>query len=143
MCKHLNFRLRSFTMEDYDQVIELWQKVGLRVGPTDSRAGISRKLERDADLFLVAHDDERIIGAVMGCYDGRRGWANHVAVDPAYQRQGIGAALMGELEERLRASGCVKFNLLVARSNADVQGFYDQLGFECDDVIFMQKWLQK
>lgn len=138
----MNFSLRTFAMTDYEQVVALWHNTGLRVGPTDSRAGITRKLERDADLFLVAEVDQRVVGAVMGCYDGRRGWANHVAVDPDYQGQGIGTALMSELEQRLRLCGCAKFNLLVARPNADVQGFYEQLGFESDDVIFMQKWLQ-
>lgn len=129
-------------MADYDQVIALWHETGLRVGPSDSRAGIAQKLERDADLFLVAQKGERIIGAVMGSYDGRRGWVNHLAVDSSYQGQRIGAALMQELENRLRVCGCVKMNLLVARANSRVQGFYERLGFESDDVIFMQKWLQ-
>lgn len=137
----MNFQLRTFTMADYEQVITLWHKADLRVGPTDSRAGILQKLERDADLFLVVQHEQNIIGAIMGSYDGRRGWANHVAVDPDHQGQGIGLAMMSELEERLRARGCLKINLLIARKNAHVQSFYRQLGFENDDVIFMQKWL--
>lgn len=136
------FILRAFSLrDDYEQVIDLWLRTGLKVGPTDSREGIAQKLQRDADLFLVADDGERVVGAVMGAYDGRRGWANHVAVDPACQGMGVGAALMGELENRLRARGCAKVNLMVARANARVQGFYERLGFDTDDVIFMQKWL--
>jgi ribosomal protein S18 acetylase RimI-like enzyme len=135
-------QLDLFCMTDYEQVIALWHRAGLKVGPSDSPDGIAQKLERDADLFLVARDGECIVGAVMGCYDGRRGWAYHLAVDPDYQGQGVGATLMQELEKRLRARGCIKVNLLVARSNASVQRFYQRLGFESDDVIFMQKWLE-
>ncbi len=135
------FQLRTFHMADYGQVIDLWLRTGIKVGPTDSREGIRQKLQRDPDLFLVIEMDERIIGAVMGTYDGRRGWANHMAVDPQCQGMGLGATLMGELECRLRARGCAKVNLMVRRDNAVVQGFYKRLGFENDDVIFMQKWL--
>ncbi len=140
----MGFHIRTFTMDDYDQVVALWHETGLRVGPSDSRAGITQKLERDPDLFLVAQQEqsERIIGAVMGSYDGRRGWVNHLAVDENHQGQRVGAALMQELETRFLACGCVKVNLLVQQANSRVLGFYQRLGFECDDVIFMQKWLR-
>jgi ribosomal protein S18 acetylase RimI-like enzyme len=135
------YQLRTFSMTDYEEVLALWHKTGLRVGPTDSREGITKKIAREGDLFVVAEIDKQVIGAVMGCYDGRRGWANHVAVDPAYQGRGIGTALLTELEKRLRAYGCAKLNLMIARHNASVQVFYEKLGFDTDDVIFMQKWL--
>jgi ribosomal protein S18 acetylase RimI-like enzyme len=135
------YRLRVFTMRDYEQVIDLWLRTGISVGPSDSREGILHTLQHDAGLFLVADDGERVVGTVMGTYDGRCGWANHVAVDPQWQGMGVGAALMRELEIRLRARGCAKVNLTVARTNARVQGFYERLGFDPNDVIFMQKYL--
>ena len=48
---------------------------------------------------------------------------------------------MRELENRLRARGCARIDLTVARANAQVQGFYEQLGFDPRDVIVMQKCL--
>lgn len=135
------FWLRVFTMHDYEEVIDLWLRTGISVGPTDSREGILHTLQRDADLFLVADDGEHVVGTVMGTYDGRCGWANHVAVDPQWQGMDVGAVLMRELEIRLRAHGCTKINLTVARTNARVQGFYERLGFNARDVIFMQKFL--
>ena len=118
-------------------------RAGIKVGPSDSREGISQRLKRDEDLFLVAIDErERVIGAVLGGFDGRRGWVNHLAVEPEFQRHGIGKALVALIEERLRTRGCLKVNLLVAGDNTRVLGFYDKLGFQSGDVVFMEKWLQ-
>jgi ribosomal protein S18 acetylase RimI-like enzyme len=134
-------RLRVFTMRDYEQVIDLWLRTGIAVGPSDSREGIRRTLQLNPDLFLVAENEKRVVGTVIGTHDGRCGWANHVAVDPQCQGAGVGFALMRELEKRLRALGCNRMNLTVKRSNAQVQGFYERLGFYERDVIFMQKCL--
>ena len=133
--------LRVFTMRDYEQVIDLWLRTGILVGPSDSREGILHTLQRNPDLFLIAEDRERVIGTVIGTFDGRCGWANHVAVDPQWQGAGVGTALMCALEHRLRALGCASLNLTVTRANAQVQGFYERLGFHPRDVICMQKCL--
>ena len=140
--KNVPFQLRTFMMDDYEQVIELWLRAGIKVGPSDSRAGISQRLQRDEDLFLVALDEcGSVIGAVLGGFDGRRGWVNHLAVEPVHQRRGVGKALVALIEERLRSRGCLKVNLLVAGDNRRVLGFYDKLGFQSGDVVFMEKWL--
>ncbi|MBV9230012.1 MAG: GNAT family acetyltransferase [Chloroflexi bacterium] len=133
--------LRSFQMEDYEAVAALWREAGLHLSKSDSRAGIARKLERDADVFLVAEDEGTIVGAVMGTYDGRRAWVNHLAVAAACRGHGLGKRLIEEMERRLRAKGCDKVNLLIEPDNAGVQEFYQQLGYEQRQLIFMQKWL--
>ena len=42
---------------------------------------------------------------------------------------------MRELEHRFCAYGCAIINLTVTRANAQVQGFYERLGFNPRDVI--------
>jgi ribosomal protein S18 acetylase RimI-like enzyme len=128
-------QIRSFQLEDYDEVVTLWLQAGLELGQSDDRKGIEHKLTRDADLFLVAVDGGTIIGVVMGTYDGRRGWVNH------HKGQGLGARLMQEMEQRLREKGCEKVNLLIEPANAAVQEFYQRLGYQHDELIFMEKWL--
>jgi ribosomal protein S18 acetylase RimI-like enzyme len=123
--------IREFTLDDYDIILALWQSAGdaLGVGRSDTRDEIAKKLQRDPDLFLVAEDaghpepcpersrrgSRRIIGTVMGGYDGRRGMIYHLAVDHAYRARGIGKLLMDEVERRLQAKGCRKAYLLVKR----------------------------
>jgi ribosomal protein S18 acetylase RimI-like enzyme len=133
--------VREFGIKDYEYVIELWRAAGLFLSRSDDREEIQKKLERDADLFIVAEENGRIIGAVMGCYDGRRGWVNHLAVAPDYQGKSLGTLLMKELEKRLKEKGCTKVNLLIEPSNQSVQDFYQKLGYNRDELIFMEKWL--
>jgi ribosomal protein S18 acetylase RimI-like enzyme len=133
--------IRQFQMEDFEDVTVLWKSAGLHLNRSDTRRGLQRKLERDADLFLVAIHEDEIIGVVMGAYDGRRGWINHLAVAEAYRKQGIGGRLLQELEQRLMTKGCDKVNLLIEPANAQVQYFYQQLGYQPRELLYMQKWL--
>ena len=135
------FRTRTFEMRDYEQVVALWRAAGLSLSLSDDVSGIEHRMQRDPELFIVAESGGRIIGAVLGCYDGRRGWVNHLAVAPGQQRNGIGTMLMTELEVRFHAIGCVKVNLLIEPDNGGVQRFYDGIGYTRDELIFMEKTL--
>lgn len=110
-------------------------------GYTTAREEIARTIKQNEGLFLVVEEGESLIGAVMGCYDGRRGWVNHLAVDPDCHGKQVGRLLLEELEKRFRQIGCKKVNLLVQQSNNKVLGFYEKLGYQTDDVIFMEKWI--
>jgi len=121
----------------------LWQAAGLNISRSDSLAGIKRKLERNAELFFVAEGEGKIVGVVMGSYDGRRGWVNHLAVSPGRQRSGLGTGLMRELERRLKARGCVKVNLHIEPANGRFQGFYQRLGYGRHELIYMTRWLDE
>jgi ribosomal protein S18 acetylase RimI-like enzyme len=123
-------------------VIDLWQKCGLEIGHSDTKESLRQQLQRDEDLFIIAEEDNRIVGAVLGRWDGRRGWLNHLAVAPDYRHQRLGSLLVAQLEERLKAKGCEKLNLFIAASNSGVQGFYQFLGYTRDELIFMEKWLK-
>lgn len=137
----MTWKIRSFQISDYEQVATLWQRAGIESSPSDRPEGLLKKLERDPELFIVAEEADRIVGAVIGAYDGRRGWIYHLAVAPDQQRDGLGSAIMNELEHRFRAIGCEKANLLVTPENAQVQKFYEHLGYGCNELIFMEKWL--
>jgi ribosomal protein S18 acetylase RimI-like enzyme len=69
------------------------------------------------------------------------GWINHLAIHSNYQGRGLGAAMVAQLEERLRIKGCMKVNLLIEPGNAQVQHFYETLDYQRDELIFMEKWL--
>lgn len=132
---------REFTLNDFDSVTNLWKKAGLILSRSDTYEGMKEKLKRDPELFFVLEDSTRIIGVVMGSYDGRRGWINHLAVDPEYQGRNICQKIMTELELRFKQVGCEKINLLIEIDNEKVQSFYEKQGFEKDELIFMEKWI--
>jgi ribosomal protein S18 acetylase RimI-like enzyme len=134
--------IREFLISDYYDVAALWRASGLILRPGDELAGIRLKLQRDPDLFLVAEDGGEVVGVVMGAWDGRRGWINHLAVKTNRLRQGIGRALIRELEKRLAEKGAKKVNAQVYRSNKKSLDFFNSLGYEVhSDLIMIGKHL--
>lgn len=80
----------------------------------------------------------------MGGWDGRRGWINHLAVNPTYQRKGIGTALIRELERRLREKGAQKVNAQIYKSNTKSFEFFKAVGYEVhSDLVMIGKYLKK
>lgn len=124
---------------DYESVYDLWKNMekGVRVGRSDTRAEIEKKIARDPDLFLVAESDGQIIGTVIGGYDGRRGLIYHLAVAAPFRGQGIGSCLMDEVEARLRARGCLKSYLLVTDDNSEAEAYYQNRGWQHMDKIHL------
>ena len=128
-------------MEDHPEAAALWRAAeGMSVPSLEE---IERKLQRDPELFLVAVDGaspETVVGGVMGTYDGRRGWIFRLAVDPLRRRQGIGRALVQELEARYRAMGVEAIRLLSMADNGGARAFWERLGYGgFDGVVLFSK----
>ena len=136
--------IREFKLSEYNKVLELWKSSGLILRPGDEIDGIKAKLERDPDLFLVAEDGGDIVAVVMGAWDGRRGWINHLAVMPNLRRQGIARALIAELERRLREKGARKVNAQIYRWNTpSFDFFFKAVGYELhNDLVMIGKRLE-
>jgi ribosomal protein S18 acetylase RimI-like enzyme len=135
--RSLDYRIRTFCYpDDYQEVVHLWHNAGpgIHVRRSDEPPEIEKKLERDADLFLVAEKDGKIIGTVLGGFDGRRGMMYHLAVAAEFRQLGFGAALMNTLEERLRAKGCIRYYCLVTKDNAQAMKFYESHGWQLMDL---------
>ncbi len=124
--------IREFSLDDYDSVVALWKQYPdeLGLGRSDTREEIAKKLEHDPDLFLVAEEQGKIVGTVIGGFDGRRGIIYHLAVDPGLRGQGIGRELMNQVMSRLAAKGCIRAYLLVKPTNLDAVEFYKSIGWE-------------
>ncbi len=137
------YTLRTFRFpEDYAAVYDLWAHAGpgIQLRASDEPEEIAKKVAHDPDLFIVAETPKgEIIGAVMAGFDGRRGLIYHLAVAQPYRGQGIGKALMAEIERRLAAKGCIRAYLMVVPGQHDVLAFYRNLGWEHLPVITLAK----
>ena len=137
-------KIREFRIEDYPLVRDLWQTAGLILRPGDELEDVKLKLQRDADLFLVAEQDDEILGSVIGGWDGRRGWIYHLAVRPEHQRKGIALGLVREVEKRLVAKGAKKVNAQVYKWNERSSEFFKAIGYDAHpDLIMIGKQLRK
>jgi len=127
---------------DRAHVISLWQAVFPDDPPWNEPAAlIDTKLTVLPELFLVARQADRLVGTVVGGFDGFRGWMYHVATEANFRRKGVATALVGELETRLRALGCKKLNLQVRTGNDAVTSFYEGLGYSAEPRVSLGKRL--
>lgn len=126
-------RIRGFRLSDYEAVRALWKESGLETRPGDSREEIQLKLSRDPELFLVAESGSKIVGSVIGAWDGRRGWIYHLGVLPSFQRMGIARRLVREVERRMRAKGVLKVNASIYKWNMRSVALFNAIGYETDE----------
>lgn len=135
--------IRQYLSKDKPEVIELWQKCALIRGWNNPERDIERKLKVNPELFLVGLTGNRLVATAMGGYDGHRGWIYYLAVDPDYQRKGLGRQIMEMVEKKLLDMGCPKLNLQVRADNRDVVAFYQNIGYEVEERVSMGKPLTK
>lgn len=124
-------------------VDDLWKESFPNDVPWNEAAvAIPEKVRFQPDLFLVAVDGSAVVGSAMAGYDGHRGWISRIAVLKSHRNQGVGKKLLAEAECRLASRGCIKINLQVVESNAEVLEFYQRCGYDVEPRISMSKQLR-
>jgi ribosomal protein S18 acetylase RimI-like enzyme len=138
----MRLEITAFRESDRAAVIDIWESA-FPNDPAHNRSDdmIDRKLRVQPDLFLVARDGDRVLGAVMAGYDGVRGWIHRLAVSESARRRGVGTLLMQAAEAGLARLGCPKVNLQIRSANASVIAFYRSVGYEVDDNVSMGRRL--
>ena len=134
--------IRPFRPSDASSVIRLWQRCELLRPWNDPHEDIQRKLRVQPELFLVGVLGEELVATAMAGYEGHRGWVNYLAVSPERRREGLGCAMMCEVERLLAKAGCPKVNVQVRSTNPAAIGFYRRLGYRVDEVVGLGKRLE-
>lgn len=124
--------LRACRPEDVDAVLALWRRADAVPRPTDRPDALHRRLERDRDLFVLAWDGDRLVGSLMGGWDGWRGQMYRLTIDPAYRRQGVAPRLVEAVEARLRALGAERITSLVFTQEPGAAALWRSAGYEPD-----------
>lgn len=86
--------IRPARPDEAQQVLALWQEADATPSPTDTRDEVMKLLGEPAAVLLVAEAGGRLVGTVIGGWDGWRGNIYRLAVLPAYRRRGIARALV-------------------------------------------------
>lgn len=130
-------QFRPMRDEEVAAVIALWEACGLTRQWNGPEKDIAFARGKEQSDVLVGVLDGEIVASIMVGHDGHRGSFYYVAVAPKHQGQGIGTLLVRAGEKWLRERGVWKVNLLIRQENADVQLFYEQLGYEVNKVMSM------
>lgn len=135
-------RIAKFRPEDIPDVLELWRRAGPGVGlsRSDEPAKLTMFLGRNPGTSFVARSDGRVIGAVLGGWDGRRGYIHHLAVAPDHRRRGLGKTLTGPALDALRRAGADKVHIFVHTDNAEAIEFYRRSGWYWRDELGMMSF---
>jgi len=83
-----------------------------------------------AGLSLVCEVDERIAGFAIGEWQEVDAYLHELDVDPAFQKRGVGAALVRAFVDRARAAGAADIYLATFRDPQWNAPFYRKLGFQ-------------
>ena len=135
--------IRPYSADNEDAVVELWQRCGLTRPWNDPHKDIARKLKVNPELFLVGFVNGKVAASAVAGYEGHRGWVNYLAVDPDFQRKGLGRQMMQNVEQALARMGCPKVNIQVRTGNLNAIEFYKNLGYKIDETVSMGKRLEE
>lgn len=133
--------IRAVTLAGAGRLAGLWEVAGLKLRAGGVPGELWAVFARDLGLVVVAEDAGGLAAAVLGSFEGCRGWVSRLASWPGRRGHGYASAVLAELERRLAARGCRKVSLLIEQDSKRVTGFYRQHGFTEDQLVFMEKWL--
>jgi len=134
-------RIEKYSNTSYNEVIELWKKTGISVSSSDTKEELEKMYNLNPQLFLLGKIKEKVVGVVMGGFDGRRGYLHHLAIDPEYQKKGYGRLMVDNLITKFRKLGVHKVHLFIEKNNKEVVKFYQNLGWKIRDDLIMMSFI--
>jgi ribosomal protein S18 acetylase RimI-like enzyme len=101
---------------------------GFLEGERTNRAQLAEMMKKG--IFLLGHDPSgALIASVYAEIRGSRGYFGMLAVDPRYQRKGVGRAMVEAAEDHCRKQGCTDMDLTVLSLRPELPPLYRKLGY--------------
>lgn len=125
--------IRECRPDEADAVLRLWIEAGATPSPTDTAGHLRRAIGAGTAVVLVAEVSGRVVGSVIGGFDGWRGNLYRLAVHPDHRRRGVARALVREAERRLVEHGAARVTALVELDHAGATSFWQAVGYAADN----------
>jgi ribosomal-protein-alanine N-acetyltransferase len=122
-----SIEIRLFRPADLDRIMEI-ERAAFPEAPY-TRAMFRDLYRHCGALFFVARLGRRTGGYMVTCADARRAEVVSIAVDPRFQRLGIGTALMTHSLTGLKESNVRRVDLMVRETSRHAVRFYRRFGF--------------
>jgi ribosomal protein S18 acetylase RimI-like enzyme len=124
--------IRRATVDDAAALVALWDGAYAHERSPDGLDAVTRALQDDHLVCVVAVDDDRIIGSLLVAFDGWRGNLYRLAVAPAHRRHGVARELLAHGERALRELGAARRVAIVDARNDAARAFWSAHGYEPD-----------
>ncbi len=129
---------RDFEPRDADSIVEIL-KLNNQYGfpAVDGPEAMRRVKACPAAIFLVCEINGKVVGTIRGNYDGSRAIIHELSVHPAYQKQGIGTALVKQIVRRFEEKGAPTVSATVIEESL---GFWQKVGFRKTKAFIVGNW---
>lgn len=138
--RHTDPVVRPARLDDEARVLALFQAMPANATLTEADQDLARRRFKEKlgfDVF-VAEADGRLVGYLVLSFipalSGLRAWIDDVTVEPDYQRQGLGAALVEAAIQQANRRGATHLFVYTRRGNSGAREFYRACGFDEDGV---------
>jgi len=134
--------LHDLGTDEYDEILLLWQRAGLPVHPQgrDAPDRFARQMADRRQRVVGLRANAKLIAVVVLTHDGRKGWLNRLAVDPAYRRRGLAGRLVAEAERWFVEDQRLEiWAALIEGANRDSQALFAALDYLRHDVVYVSK----
>ena len=136
------FSVISLSINDYDEIVSLWNKSGLSTRPNgrDSKEEVEKQLKQDVVNFFGIRDDDKLIAVVLATDDTRKGWINRIAVDPDYRGKDLAKMIIEHCEKYFKNKGINVFAACIEDYNKASMSLFEAVGYiKHTDIFYYTK----
>lgn len=149
--------IRKAKIEDYDKIIELYKELydaekifDKNLSSTynvseKQKEEIQKRIKSRKEIFLVAEEDDKIIGLIDGYiidnsnHIEKVGYLDHLCVNKKYRKLRIGENLIQEFSNKMKNKNVTYLKLNAFEKNLPAIALYEKLGFEEYSIYYMKK----
>ena len=117
---------RPISIRDHKKLIIFW-KENYFVNELDDFDHLKMFLEKNPGLSLLAEENKKIVGTILGSFDGRRGYIQKLVVDKNYRKKGIGKQLTDKVVKKVHELGALYIPI---NAEEELIPFYKKCGFK-------------
>jgi len=134
------WRLREFHDDDLDQAISVWDQSRNPDEPHPvfpvSEVIAAAKAGQPAVVAVVG---DQLVGMAVAQQHGERAWISMVALSDRWRNRGIGSALLGDMEVRLRTLGARRISALLPADATGTAALRNSGYTERSDLRYFEK----
>lgn len=121
--------------DDAESILQFWKDAGASMSTTDEVEYVRLATQNPAAVFLLAVDGSRIVGSLLGTFDGWRGNMYRLVVAQARRRQGIATQLVREVEKVFAEWGVRRTTVLIEIDRPEAMKFWTAVGYPRDEHV--------